>query len=316
MLVARTRWDPETLPDLTGQSYLVTGSNAGLGYFASEQLARAGAHVILSGRNPKRLSAARATLAGRVPRADVESLVIDTANGGSVRSAAASLRTLGPLDGVLLNAGMVHPPRRREVTSDGDELVLATNALGHFVLAGELLVPLARAGGRMVWLGSMSISISPYDPVDLDLTEGYSPWRAYVQSKVVTTALGLEADRRLREYGVGVDSVVVHPGYSVSGRTPGLHGVNQPTKLTRFVDNLQTPFTQSKEHGAWPLVRALVDPSIQGGQLWGPRFVVKGEPRRARLPRIARDRARTARLWEACEKATRTRWPFAAAAAV
>ncbi|MGP6204853.1 SDR family NAD(P)-dependent oxidoreductase [Microbacterium sp. F2] len=311
--MTRRRWDPESLPDLSGQSYLVTGSNAGLGYFASEQLARAGAHVIMSGRNPKRLSAARATLAGRVPGADIESLIIDTAKPGSIRSAAASLRTRGPLDGVLLNAGIVHPPRRRETTSDGAEVVLATNALGHFALAGELLVPLARSGGRMVWLGSMSISLTPYDPVDLQLTEGYSGWRAYVQSKVVTTALGLEADRRLREHGVPVDSVVVHPGYSTSGRTIGLHGVNQPSKITRFVDNLQTPFTQSKERGAWPLVRALADPSIGGGQFWGPRYLVKGDPRRARLPKIVRDPERLARIWDACEAATRTRWPFAAA---
>ena len=105
----------------------------------------------------------------------------------------------------------------------------------------------------------------------------------------------------------------MHPGYSVSGRTPGLHGVNQPSKITRFVDNLQTPFTQSKEHGAWPLVRALADPSIAGGQFWGPRFIVKGDPRRARLPKIVRDPERLARIWEACEAATRTRWPFAAA---
>ena len=40
---AEQRWDPQQLPDLTGRTYLVTGSNAGLGYFASEQLVRAGA---------------------------------------------------------------------------------------------------------------------------------------------------------------------------------------------------------------------------------------------------------------------------------
>jgi len=89
--------------------------------------------------------------------------------------------------------------------------------------------------------------------------------------------------------------------------------VNQPSKITRFIDNLQTPITQSKEHGAWPLVRALIDPMISGGQFWGPRYIVKGEPRRAHLPRIVRDPERISRIWEACEAATRTRWPFTAA---
>jgi NAD(P)-dependent dehydrogenase (short-subunit alcohol dehydrogenase family) len=325
--VVRTTWDPRLLPDLSGRVYLVTGSNAGLGYFASEQLVRAGARVLMTGRHPNRLSAARAAIRRRVPDAAsdaTEALVLDTSNLGSVRSAAASVRGRGALDGVLLNAGIVHPPKDRQTTLDGHEVVFATNALGHFALAGELLTPLAEAGraqtpsasarGRMVWVGSMSTSLTPYDPVDPQLVDGYSGWRAYVQSKVATTALGFEADRRLRATGVPVTSVVAHPGYSTSGRTPGIHGVNAPTRLTRFADNLQVAITQSKEHGAWSLVRALVDPSIEGGEFWGPRSVARGEPRRQTASKITRDPEVAGRLWQAAEDATGVKWPFAQAA--
>ena len=137
-----------------------------------------------------------------------------------------------------------------------------------------------------------------------------------MQSKVATAALGFEADRRLRAAGVPVASVVAHPGYSTSGRTPGIRGVNEPSRLGRFADNLQFAITQSKEHGAWPLVRALVDPEVEGGEFWGPRFVharraapadgVQDHPR-------PRDRARA--LGASCEDATGVRWPFAKAAA-
>lgn len=315
--MARTQpWDPRHLPDLTGRTYLVTGANAGLGYFSCEQLVRAGAHVFMTGRSPNRLMASRAAIRRRVADADtrVETMLLDTSNLGSVRAAAATIGARGGLDGVLLNAGIVHPPKTREVTGDGHELVLATNVLGHFALAGELLRPLARAAGRMVWLGSMSTSLWRYDPVDPELVEGYTGWRAYVQSKVATTALGLEADRRLRAAGVAVSSVIAHPGYSTSGRTPGIVGVNSPSRLTRFADNLQLGITQSKEHGAWPLVRALVDPDIEGGEFWGPRSVVRGEPRRATASRITRDPEIAARLWQVCEDATGVRWDFARAA--
>ncbi|WP_414683619.1 SDR family NAD(P)-dependent oxidoreductase [Microbacterium sp. CFBP9034] len=314
----RTTWDPRRLPDLSGRAYLVTGSNAGLGYFASEQLVRAGARVFMTGRHPNRLAAARAALRRRNPDAALdltETLVLDTSNLGSVRSAAASVRGRGPLDGVLLNAGIVHPPKSRETTVDGHEVVFATNALGHFALAGELLPALAEAGGRMVWVGSMSTSLTPYDPVDPQLTENYSAWRAYVQSKIATSSLGFEADRRLRAAGVPVASVVAHPGYSTSGRTPGIAGVNAPTKTTRFADNLQALITQSKEHGAWTLVRALADPQIEGGEFWGPRTVARGVPRRQQASRITRDPEIAARLWQAAETATGVRWPFAKAAA-
>ncbi len=310
-------WDPRSLPDLSGRVFLVTGSNAGLGYFASEQLVRAGARVIMSARHPNRLSAARAAIRRRVPDAApdaTEPLILDTSNLGSVRSAAASVRGRGALHGVLLNAGIVHAPKDRETTIEGHEKVFATNALGHFALAGELLTALAEASGRMVWVGSMSTSLSPYDPVDPQLVDGYSAWRAYVQSKVATTALGFEADRRLRAAGVPVASVVAHPGYSTGGRTPGIVGVNEPSRAKRFADNLQAFMAQSKEHGAWPLVRALVDPDVEGGEFWGPRTGSRGEPRRQTASKITRDPAVAARLWDVAEKATGVRWPFEAAA--
>lgn len=307
-------WDPRSLPNLGGRTYLVTGSNAGLGFFSSEQLMRAGAHVIMTGRNPNRLAAARAAATNRADgKGSAETLLLDTSNLGSIRAAAATVRQRGRLDGLLLNAGIVHPPAERETTRDGNELVLATNALGHYALAGALLTTLAARRGRMVWLGSMSTSMWKYDPTDPQLVEGYSAWRAYVQSKVITTALGIEADRRLREGRVPITSVIAHPGYSTSGRTVGIQGVNQPSRLGRFFDNLQAPITQSKEQGAWPLVRALVDPSVDGGQMYGPGMIARGTPRLATPAKLTRDPALGERVWSLCENATRMRWPFDAA---
>ena len=323
MSAAAADWDPRHLPDLHGRTYLVTGSNRGLGFFAAEQLVRAGAHVIMTGRPPNRLATARAALNARIAAeaeagepargGSAETLLLDTSNLGSVRAAAASVRQRGRLDGVLLNAGVVHAPKERQTTRDGNELVLATNALGHFALAGALLSTLAARRGRMVWIGSMSTSLWAYDPTDPQLAEGYSGWRAYVQSKVVCTAVGLEADRRLRASRVPVTSVVAHPGYSISGRTRGIRGINEPSRMGRFTDNLQAPISQSKEYGAWPLVRALVDPVVEGGQLWGPNLVVRGTPRQATPAKLTRDPAVGERLWLMCENATRMRWPFESA---
>jgi NAD(P)-dependent dehydrogenase (short-subunit alcohol dehydrogenase family) len=312
---AASAWDPERLPDLSGRVYLVTGANAGLGYFSSEQLARAGAHVIMSGRSANRLAASRAAIAGRVDGASVETLLLDTSNLGSVRAAAASTGARARIDGVMLNAGIVHPPSKRTVTADaGRELVLATNVLGHFVLAAELLLSLTRTRGRMVWLGSMATRLGAYDPLDLELRDGYTGWRAYAQSKVAAQVLGFEADRRLRAAGIPVQSVVAHPGYSVSGRTPGIHGVNMPSRRERFIDNLQAPITQSKEYGAWSPVRALIDPHIEGGEYWGPASITRGAPRRQTPSKTSLDAAVGERVWADCEKLTGIHWPFTKAA--
>ncbi|MFV0372496.1 SDR family NAD(P)-dependent oxidoreductase [Microbacterium sp.] len=308
--MGRDVWDPELLPDLDGKRYLITGSSAGLGFFASLQVAAAGGHVIMSGRNPNRLAAARVAVQRQYPDASVETLLLDTSNLGSVRAAAATVRSRKGLHGILLNAGIVRAPRHREVTRDGHELVFATNALGHYALAGALLLPLAAGRGRLVWVGSISTSLTAIGALDPELEQGYSPWRAYVQSKVATTALGFEADRRLRAANVPVDSVVAHPGYAISGRTRGVVGVNVPGRWKRFTDNLQAPVSQSKERGAWSLVRALVDPDVEGGQFWGPSRALSGLPRPATPARITRDLDLGARLWDFCQEATRTEWPY------
>lgn len=307
--MARDEWDPRNLPDLSGRAYLVTGATRGLGYFACEQLAGAGAHVLLTGRNPNRLVLAKEAVRRTHPDASIETLLLDTSNLGSVRAAAATVRARGRLHGLLMNAGIVHPPKTRELAG-GHEKVFATNVLGHFALAGELLTPLATARGRMVWVGSMSTSLWKHVPTDPELVEGYTPWRAYVQSKAATTMLALEADQRLKAHSVPVESLVAHPGYSTSGRTRGIRGVNEPTRLTRFVDNLQAPITQSKDEGAWALVRALVDPLAEGGAMYGPARIVRGTPRRATPARLTRDGGLSADLWRACETATHVRWPF------
>ncbi|WP_232527915.1 SDR family NAD(P)-dependent oxidoreductase [Microbacterium suaedae] len=320
---ARADWDPQHLPSQDGRSYLVTGANAGLGYFTCEHLARAGAHVIMSGRHPNRLAAAHDAIEARVPGASVETLLMDVANPGSIRAAAASVRgglfDRTRLDGVVFNAGIVHTPRRRKVTRDGRELVFSTNALGHFVLGAELLVSLAKSSTsrwepRMVWLGSMSTRMGAHVPTDVQLETTYSAWKAYVQSKVAVQALGFEADARLRDAGVPVRSVVAHPGYSIGGRTPHVAGVNEPSAWKRIRDGIQAPVAQSKQRGADTIVRALIDPEISSGEYWGPRLVTRGAAVRQRPSATSLDPEVRRRVWEKCEALSGMTWPFAKAA--
>lgn len=319
----RRGWDPQNLPPQDGRTYLVTGANAGLGYFACEQLARAGAHVIMSGRHPNRLAAAHDAIEARVAGASVETLLLDVANPGSVRAAAASVRgglfDRTRLDGVVFNAGIVHPPHARKVTRDGRELVFSTNALGHFVLGAELLVSMAKAAGprwtpRMVWLGSVSTRMGAHNPLDVQLEKSYSSWKAYVQSKVAVQALGFEADARLRDAEVPVHSVVVHPGYSIGGRTPRVAGVNEPGRWKRIRDGVQAPIAQSKRDGAATIVRALIDPTIDSGEYWGPKHLTRGVAVRQRASATSLDLDVRERVWRKCEELAGVEWPFQKAA--
>lgn len=302
-------WDPSALPTLARKTIVVTGANAGLGYFTSEQLAQAGAHVVLACRNPVKAEAAAAAIRSRVPGASLSTVQLDTADLESVRAAAAELRNLPQLDGLILNAGIVHPPRDRRVSLDGNELVLATNFLGHFALTALTLPALLQTpGSRVVSLGSMISRLMDSALTDLQLETRYNAWTAYAQSKIAMQVFGFELDRRLRAADrggpAGTQSLVAHPGYSISGRTPGIRGVNEPGSGKRFVDNLQAPFTQGKNRGAWPIVRAVADPDAVGGQYYGPRYVVKGRPQLQTPTRTSRDYAIATRLWARAEEIT------------
>ncbi|GAA1441287.1 SDR family NAD(P)-dependent oxidoreductase [Leifsonia poae] len=296
-------WDPHALPHAVGTTVMVTGANAGIGFFASEQLARAGAHVILGCRNPERAEAAVSAIRRRVPGASVEATPIDVSDRGSVAAAAASLLERDRLDVLMLNAGIVHPPAERATDADGNELVLSTNVIGHFQLAALTLPLLERSNGaRVVSLGSLATLLSRFPLDDLQLESSYNSWTAYAQSKIAVQAFGFELDRRLRASGSAVASLVAHPGYSTSGRTPGIRGVNQPSRAKRFADNLQAAWTQGKDHGAWSAVRAAIDPDAVGGQYYGPRFVTKGEPVVTHATPTTRSPRVGERLWTLLEE--------------
>ncbi|MBX0299536.1 SDR family NAD(P)-dependent oxidoreductase [Cryobacterium sp. 1639] len=300
-------WNPRALPDQSGRTFVVTGANAGLGYFTSEQLAGAGAHVVLACRNPARAAAAVAAIRRRVPGASVSTLELDVADLGSVQGAAERMREYPQLDGLILNAGIVHPPRDRAVSLDGAELVLATNYTGHFLLT-SLVLPVLQAtpGSRVVSLGSMISRLMDSSLDDLQLEGTYNGWKAYAQSKIAMQVFGFELDRRLRAAGLGgetgVQSLVSHPGYSISGLTPGIRGVNEVSRGKRFADTLQGFIgAQGKDAGAWPTVRAAIDPDARGGQYYGPRFLTRGAPTVQRPTRTSLDRGIAARLFPRTE---------------
>lgn len=311
-------WTPGALPDQSGRTFVVTGANAGLGFFTSEQLARAGASVVLACRNPARGAAAVAAIRGRVPGASVSTLELDVADLASVRAAAGRMLEFPRLDGLILNAGIVHPPVDRAVSLDGTELVLATNYTGHFLLTSRVLPVLQRTpGSRVVSLGSIISRLLDSALDDLQLEVSYNNWKAYAQSKIAMQVFGFELDRRLREAGLGgpagVQSLVAHSGYSISGLTPGIRGVNEVGRAKRFIDTLQGFIgAQGKDAGAWSIVRAAIDPDAAGGQYYGPRFLTRGAPTRQRPTRTSRDPGVAARLFTRTEALVDAPFPLPA----
>ena len=271
---------------------LVTGGNAGIGYFAAEQLASAGAEVVIGSRGPAKADAAAAAIRSQVAGAKVRHVRLDLAD-------LASLEAVDPgeLDAVVCNAGVMldHPPRRE--TPAGHELMFGTNHLGHFALVARLMPRLA-PDARIVTTGSFAAKSSSLDFADLQSERDYHPKRAYERSKLAQMLFAVELDRRLREAGSKRLSVVAHPGGALDSLTPSRPPVHVRT-AGQWVRGLPARvLLQGKDAGARPAVRAVLGPDVTGGQLWGPRlFGLRGRPRLEERWANLTDDAAAGRLW-------------------
>ncbi|WP_197289106.1 SDR family NAD(P)-dependent oxidoreductase [Nocardia sp. NRRL S-836] len=277
---------------------LVTGGNAGIGYFVAEQLASAGATVVLGSRDAARAEAAATAIRDRVPGAAVGHVPLNLADLASLKSSVDALE-LGHLDAVVLNAGVAldDPPRRE--TADGHELMFATNHLGHFALVHRLAPLLTAApAARVVTTGSFAARTERLDLDDLQSTESYEPKRTYGRSKLAQMSFGFELDRRLRAAGSRCLSVVVHPGGALDSLTPTRPGVHTRSTSQRLLGLPAGLLLHGKDAGAQSAVRAVLGQDVEGGQLWGPRqFGLRGAPHVERPHAHMTDPATAAALW-------------------
>jgi NAD(P)-dependent dehydrogenase (short-subunit alcohol dehydrogenase family) len=268
-------WDPIDLTPQSGKTMVVTGGNAGIGYFVSEQLATAGARVVLASRSQQKADAAIASIRARVPAAELDFVQLDLSSLGAVREAAAKIRKLGTVDVLINNAGATTGSSKRVLTEDGLEFVVGSNAFGPFALTA-LVFPALGTSARVVSVGSMATRLVKLDPSNLQSTEGrYNFFRAYAYSKHAMHAFALELQRKLTVSGSDVESLLAHPGSAVDLLSPRRPGINDDLKP---LDILSAIISQGKDRGAWPIVRAAVDPAATGGEFYGPRRSVTGRP--------------------------------------
>ncbi|MFE5035418.1 SDR family NAD(P)-dependent oxidoreductase [Streptomyces sp. NPDC056683] len=293
-------WDVRRLPRADGSVFLVTGGNAGIGYFVAEQLSTTGATVVLGSRNPAKAEAATASIRSRVPGARVRAVRLDLADLPSLGTVAEALE-VGHLDAVVHNAGVALDDPPRLETGDGHELMFGTNHLGHFALTHWLMPLLSAApAARVVTMGSFAAKSERLDLADLQSRKDYRPKRTYGRSKLAQMYFGLELDRRLRAAGSPVAGVVVHPGGALDSLTPARPPVQVRTAAARLRGAPAALLVQGKHAGAWPAVRAVLDPAVRGGQLWGPRVLgLRGRPRNERVWPHLTDASIAARLWDA-----------------
>jgi NAD(P)-dependent dehydrogenase (short-subunit alcohol dehydrogenase family) len=300
------KWTADEIPDQDGRIAIVTGANSGLGRITALELARHGAQVVVACRSVEKGEAAadeiQAVAGGPKPRVHA----LDLGSLDSVRRFAAQFSGQR-VDLLVNNAGVMMTPRR--TTTDGFELQLGTNHLGHFALTGLLLDALQRSdSARIVTLSSNEHKGGRIDFDDLQQERAYSPRGAYQRSKLANAVFAIELDRRLRAARSPTISVFAHPGYSATNLQS-----SGPTGLAKAVMAISNRvLAQPAERGALPTLYAATAPEVEGGEYYGPDGVgeMRGFPKRVRAISDAYDPELGVRLWQASEELTGVRYPL------
>ncbi len=309
-------WSTAQIPDLSGRWAMVTGASSGLGHHVTKELARAGAAVVMAGRDLDRLAVSADLVRREVPAANLHIVSLDLADLAAVhRTAEQVLEGYDHLDLLVDNAGVMATPVRK--TADGFELQIGTNHLGHFALTGLLLPALLASphGARVVV--TSSVAHRTVSGIDLDSlvagadTRPYRRWRAYGESKLANLLFMLELERRAAADDLALLSVAAHPGYAATELQTSGPAMGGATIGSRLMSLANKVVAQPADHGAWPLLLAATQPGLPGGSYVGPGGPgeTRGRPRLVGMSAAASDPGLARAVWVASEAATGVTWP-------
>ena len=304
-------WTPDRIGNLSGKTYLITGTTSGTGFEATRILLSKGAKVLMLNRNTKKSEEVIMTLEKEFgSNIDVLCIHLDLAIQASVRRAAEEvLEKVPQIDALICNAAIAQVPKQI-LTVDGFESQLGVNHYGNFLLQALLYSRIKESKGRIVTVGSMgyNLGIKTIQFDDMNWDKNYSPNGVYSQSKLAQIMCVYELQYRLREAGkTDVKVYACHPGASRTSliKTSG-------SLMTRFIWQLMklSPLVQSAEKGSYPQLMCATESNLDQNGFYGPtgRNYWTGPVGECKLESHAKDKVVAAKLWELSEKETNIKW--------
>ncbi|WP_406265532.1 3-oxoacyl-ACP reductase FabG [Nocardia sp. NBC_00881] len=181
-----------------GRRVLVTGASKGIGKGIATEFARAGAHVVITGRHREALETTETGIRDATG-GTVTGIVADVADPDDIRrSARDAEQILGGIDVLCCNAGIFPGRPLVELTAEDIDAVLNVNLRGTILTVVACLDALKRSGrGRVVVTSSITGAIT-----------GYPGWSHYAASKAGQLGFVRSAALELAADGITINAVL------------------------------------------------------------------------------------------------------------
>jgi NAD(P)-dependent dehydrogenase (short-subunit alcohol dehydrogenase family) len=254
---------------------VVNGATGAIGSATAAVLARRGARVIVMARPSDRLDALVERLGGAENR--ISSVPVDLSSMSSVRAAAREINRAGGHIDALLNVAAVFVKRYRK-TSDGLELMLATNYFGPFLLT-NLLRDRLIGSGRVITVTAPSTT--RVDMERLFSKDQFDALHTFGATKALGLMFTFELARRAKRWDVRANAF--HPGPVRSDL------MREAPRAVRLVSRL---VSRSAERTAHDLVELAISPAHAGTTGWFFKGAGRIEP-----PKSVAEESLQASLW-------------------
>ena len=201
--------------ELKDKVIIITGANSGIGKAASIQLAKLGATVVMACRSKERGIQALDEVLQKAQSSKVVLMEVDMSSRTSIRQFVTAFSERYDHLNVLIHnaANFDHTQKKPVLSSDGLEIVFATNHLGPFLLTYLLLDLLkTSAPSRVITVASKGLLSYPFLDIEFDNLFGerkFNLQHAYYHSKQAQIMFTFDLADRLRGTGVSVHCVRV-----------------------------------------------------------------------------------------------------------
>ncbi|XP_042897670.2 retinol dehydrogenase 14 [Parasteatoda tepidariorum] len=278
---------------MVGKTVLITGANSGIGKAIAYDLAERSARVIMACRNLTEAAEVAEAITCSTGNENIIVKHLDLSSFKSVRKCAREIiRGQERLDVLINNAG-IGVNLGPDETEDGNETIMQTNYLGHFLLTTLLLDILRQSSpSRIINVASSAYRFSNLEREDLDFssTEDYSDQQKYANSNLAKIMFARELALKLLNSAVTVNTVCL----DLVNTSLFYHSTSLFSKFLSYMTFL---FGQTPVAAAQTAIKLAVDPSLEktNGQLF--KYCKKVE-----FCKIAKDRKMSQALYRLSEK--------------